>query len=94
MIYDLTVSGIDGNGFQSISGMLEPERLNSYGLRTGKAFSFQIFHTKNKTELWTFEWVHGAPHNWKLIATFRDEIIAESEVEKILKKYGLLGVDA
>lgn len=52
--------------------------------------SFQMFHTKNKTELWTFEWIHGAPHNWKQIATFRDEIIAESEVEKILKKYGLL----
>lgn len=26
-IYKLIVSGIDGNGFQYISGMLEPERL-------------------------------------------------------------------
>lgn len=28
-VYKLTVSGIDGNGYQYISGMLEPERLDS-----------------------------------------------------------------
>ena len=32
-IYKLIVSGIDGNGFQYISGMLEPERLDSNGFR-------------------------------------------------------------
>lgn len=90
MIYDLTVSEIDGNGFQYICGMLEPERLSNYGLRIGRAFSFQLFHPKNKTELWTFEWIHGVPNNWKKIATFNDEIIAESEVEAILKRFSLL----
>lgn len=38
-IYQLTVSGVDGNGYQYISGMLEPERLDSLGRREGKAFS-------------------------------------------------------
>lgn len=93
MIYDLTCSGIDGNGFQYICGMLEPKRLDNRNLQNGKAFSFNIYHPKNKTELWTFEWVHGAPHNWKQIATFNDEIIVESEVESILRKYGLLKED-
>lgn len=90
MIYNLTISGIDGNGHQYITGMLEPERLNSYGLRIGKAFSFEIYHRKNKTELWTFMWVHGAPNNWERIAVFPEETIVESEIEKLLKKYSLL----
>lgn len=90
MIYNLTVSGIDGNGLQYISGMLEPERLDDRNLQNGKAFCFDIFHPKNKTELWTFEWAHGAPTDHKQIATFKDEIITESEIEAILTKYGLL----
>lgn len=45
-IYKLIVSGIDGNGFQYISGMLEPERLDSNGFRIGKAFSVEIYHGK------------------------------------------------
>ena len=43
-IYKLIVSGIDGNGFQYISGMLEPERMDSNGFRIGKAFSVEIYH--------------------------------------------------
>lgn len=48
-IYKLIVSGIDGNGFQYISGMLEPERLDSNGFRIGKAFSVEIYHTSADT---------------------------------------------
>ena len=58
-VYKLTVSGIDGNGYQYISGMLEPERLDSNGFRVGKAFSVQIYHDKNESSLWTFQWVGG-----------------------------------
>ena len=89
-IYNLTVSGIDGNGYQYISGMLEPERLDSNGFRVGKAFSVDIYHDKNESSLWTFQWVGGAPHNWTHIKTFRDEIIGLSEVPALLKKYGLI----
>lgn len=53
-IYKLIVSGIDGNGFQYISGMLEPERMDSNGFRIGKAFSVEIYHGKNESSLWTF----------------------------------------
>lgn len=89
-IYKLIVSGIDGNGFQYISGMLEPERLDSNGFRIGKAFSVEIYHGKNESSLWTFQWIGGAPHNWTRIKTFRAEIIELSEVPELLKKYGLI----
>lgn len=89
-VYKLTVSGIDGNGYQYISGMLEPERLDSNGFRVGKAFSVEIYHDKNESSLWTFQRVGGAPRNWTHIKTFRDEIIELSEVPALLKKYGLI----
>ena len=89
-IYNFCVSGIDGNGYQYISGMLEPERLDSNGFRVGKAFSVEIYHDKNESSLWTFQRVGGAPRNWTHIKTFRDEIIELSEVPALLKKYGLI----
>ena len=48
-VYKFIVSGIDGNGYQYISGMLEPERLDSNGFRVGKAFSVEIYHDKNES---------------------------------------------
>lgn len=89
-VYKLTVSGIDGNGYQYISGMLEPERLDSNGFRVGKAFSVEIYHDKNESSLWTFQRVGGTPRNWMHIKTFHDEIIGENEVPALLKKYGLI----
>lgn len=93
-VYKLIVSGIDGNGFQYISSMLEPERLDSNGFRIGKAFSVEIYHGKNESSLWTFQWIGGAPRNWTHIKTFRGEIIDESEVPALLKKYNLISEDA
>ncbi len=92
-IYNLIVSGIDGNGYQYISGMLEPERLDYLGRREGKAFSVEIYRTKNESSLWTFDRVGGGPRNWTHIKTFRDEIIAPSEVPALLKKYNLIQED-
>lgn len=89
-VYKLIVSGIDENGYQYISGMLEPERRDSNGFRVGRAFSVGIYRDKNESSLWTFQWVGGAPRNWTHIKTFRDEIIGLSEVPALLKKYGLI----
>lgn len=47
-VYDFTISGIDGNGYQYMTGMLQPERLNSHGLRFGKAFDIGLDHKKQK----------------------------------------------
>lgn len=89
-IFDLTVSGIDGNGFQYMCGMLEPERLDVHGLRCGKAFSIDLYHKQQKTQLCTFDWIGGVPHNYKVIAELRGEILAESEIPGILEKFKLV----
>ena len=89
-VYDFTVSGIDGNGFQYFTGMLEPERLDSHGLRIGKAFSVDLYHKQQKSELCTFSWIGGVPHNYKVIATFKGEILTESEIPALLERFNLL----
>lgn len=90
-VYDFTVSGIDGNGQQYMTGMLESERLDNHGLRYGKAFRIGIDHVKQKTTILSFYWIFGVPQNFKNVVTLKNEIIAECEVEKLLKKYKLLG---
>lgn len=89
-VYDFTISGIDGNGFQYYTGMLEPERLDAHGLRCGRAFSVDLDHRKQASALYTFNWIGGAPHAWKLVTSFKGEIIAPEEVAGLLQKYGLL----
>ena len=89
-VYDFTVSGIDGNGYQYMSGMLEPERLDSNGSREGRAFSVGLDHVKQTSTISRFTWINGGPHLWETIATIKGEIVAECEVPGLLKKYGLL----
>ena len=89
-VYDFTVSGIDGNGYQYMTGMLEPERLDSHGLRFGKAFDIGLYHKQQKTTINRFVWLGGAPHNFETVAVIKGEIAVESEVPVLLKKYGLL----
>lgn len=89
-VFDFTVSGIDGNGFQYYTGMLEPERLDSHGMRVGSAFHIGISHSKSQSSLWTFQWIGGVPHNWEHIKTFKGEVLDPSETEQILKKYKLI----
>lgn len=89
-VYDFTVSGIDGNGYQYMDGMLEPERLDSRGYRCGKAFNIGLDHAKQMTTINRFVWVGGGPRNFETIAVLKREIVAESEVPGLLKKYSLL----
>lgn len=89
-IFDFTVSNIGRDGHQYFTGMLEPERLDSHGLRLGKAFSIELYHKQQKSELYRFDWIGGIPHNWELIATFKGEIISEFEVTAILERYKLI----
>lgn len=89
-VYDFTVSGIDGNGYQYMTGMLEPEWLDSHGLRCGKAFNIGLDHAKQRTTINRFAWLCGAPHNFETVAVLKGEIVGESEVADLLKKYDLL----
>lgn len=92
-VYDFTISGISSDGYQYYCGMLEPERLDSHGLRIGKAFSLDVYHANEISFLYEFSWIGGTPRNYKQVAKFKEEIISPAEVTDILKKYRLVEVD-
>ena len=89
-VYDFTVSGIDGNGYQYMTGMLEPERLDSNGLRWGKAFDIGLDHAKQRTTISKFRWISGVPRFFETVAVLKGEIVTESEVSYLLEKYNLV----
>lgn len=91
-LYDFTVSGIDGNGQQYMSGMLEPEWLDNRGLRNGRAFSIELDHQKQISTIMNFQWISGAPRNFEVIAKLKGEIVDVVEVPGLLEKYKILGV--
>lgn len=88
--YDFTVSGIDGNGYQYMTGMLEPERLDSHGMRCGKAFDIGLDHAKQRTTISKFRWISGVPCFFETVAVLKGEIVTESEVPYLLEKYNLV----
>ena len=92
-VYDFTISGISADGYQYYCGMLEPERLDKQGQRTGKAFSLDVYHANEVSFLYLFSWIGGTPRNYKQIAKFKEEIISPAEVSDILKKYNLVEVE-
>ena len=84
-------SQIDSNGEQYFCGMLEEPKFNSRGLWDGcMAFNITNNHKKQTATISTFMWRNGAPWNWKEIKTLRGEVIGESEIEAVLKKYGVI----
>ena len=86
----ITVSEIDGDGNQSISGMLEDAKFNKRGLwHNTKAFSIDINHKKQISTVCSFVWVDGVPANYTVVKTYK-EIIGDSEVEKVLMDCNLM----
>ena len=91
MIQNIVKSKIDGNGEEYFYGMLEDPKFNSRGLWDGcMAFDITNNHKKQTATIYTFMWRDGAPWNWKEIKTIRGEVIGESEIEAVLKKYGVI----
>ena len=87
---NITVSEIDGNGNQSISGMFEEAKFNKRGLwHNAKAFSIDINHKKQISTVCTFAWVDGVPANYTVVKTYK-EIIDVSEDENILMDCNLI----
>lgn len=92
MIYNLTESGIDTNGENSIFGLLEKPTFDSEGRWNGcKAFNITNNHKKQTATLSTFVWMRGVPFNWKVIKTLKNEVVSISEVEKLLKESEVQG---
>lgn len=87
--YDYTHSAPDGNGVEYISFMLEPERLDGYGLRCGKAVHIDIDNRRQKTTVFTFDWIRGGPANHKKIAELKDDVVGDVEIPGLMKRLGI-----
>lgn len=92
--YDYTHSAVDGNGVEYISFMLEPERLERNELRYGKAVHIDIDNRRQKTTVYTFDWIHGAPANHKKIAELKDEVVGDVEIPSLMERLGIEVVEA
>ena len=77
--YDYTHSAVDGNGVEYISFMLEPERIDGNGLRYGKAVHIDIDNKRQKTMVYTFDWIRGGPANHEKIVELKDEVVGDVE---------------
>lgn len=87
--YDYTHSGIDGNGMEYITFLLDTERLDGNGLRWGKAVHIEIDNKRQKTSVYTFDWIHGAPANHKKIAELKDETVGDTEIPGLMERLGI-----
>ena len=87
--FDYTHSAVDGNGAEYITFMLEPERLDGNGLRYGKAVHIDIDNKRQKTTVYTFDWVRGYPTNHKRLAELKDEIVVDAEIPSLMKRLGI-----
>lgn len=87
--YGYIHSDVDGNGMEYISLMLEPERIDENGLRCGKAVRIDTDNKKQKTTVYAFGWMRGAPANHMKIAELNDEIIGDVEIPGLMKRLGI-----
>ena len=87
--YDYTHSAVDGNGVEYITFMMEPEQLDGNGLRYGKAVHIDIDNKRQKTTVYTFGWIRGAPANHKKIAELKDEVVGDVEIPDLMERLGI-----
>lgn len=86
-----TISQIDKNGEQYITGLLGEERFNDRGMWSGvKGFSIDINHRTQTSKVCTFVWSDGVPSNYTVIKVLKNETIGITEVDRILQECGLL----
>ena len=90
-----SISQIDGNGQQYIWVHLEEEKINERGLYHGfKACSIEINHIKQTSTVNEYFYSRGAPQFIRTVRVYKNEIISESELERILKECGLYTKEA
>lgn len=88
--YDYTHSNIGKDGKEYIMFMIEPERLDSRGLRNGRAINISIDHKKQTTVICRFRWIGGIPHDFELIKRLKGEVITDSEIPDLMSKLGIV----
>lgn len=87
--YNYTHSKIGTDGTEYISFLTQPERLDSNGLRLGKAIHIDIDHKKQTTKVFKFHWIRGCPRDFELVKVLKDEVITDSEVPELMRKLGI-----
>lgn len=87
--YGYTHSAVDGNGLEYVSFLLEPERLDENGLRFGKAVHIDIDNRRQKTTVYTFDWVRGGPTNHKMVCELKDDVVGDVEIPGLMERIGI-----
>jgi hypothetical protein len=86
-----SISNIDGNGQQYIWVHLEEEKVNERNLWSRfKACSIELNHKKQISTVNEFFYFNGVPQFIRTMKIYKNEIISESEVERVLKECGLV----
>ena len=87
----LPIGNIDGNGQQYIWVHLEEEKVNERDLWSGfKACSIELNHKNQISTVNEFYYSNGVPQFIRTVKVYKNEIISESEVERVLKECGLI----
>lgn len=87
--YGYTHSSIGADGIEYITFMTDRERLDSHGLRNGPAISIDLDHKHQRTTVYKFDWIGGAPHHYECICILKDEIICDDEVPSLMTRLGV-----
>lgn len=90
----LPISNIDGNGQEYIWIYLEEEKVNERGLLSGfKACNIELNHNKQTSTVNEFYYSNGVPRFVRTVKVYKNEIIAPSEVERVLRECGLISTE-
>lgn len=85
MLYNITKSQIDNQGYQYICGMLEEPKFNDEGLWHGiKAFDVLLNHRRQTSTISTFEWINGVACNFKIVKRIKGEVFDVSEIQRLI----------
>ena len=88
MIID-AISNIGSDGTDYVIGPCANYRLDKFGMRNGGAWEIRRDHAHNTTTVYRFVWSGGVPKGFEKIKTYKDEIIDESEFERVLTELGV-----
>ena len=85
--YVFNCSGVDGNGYQSITVCLKKPDINENGLyQFGTLVLFSLNHIKQETTAYRMSFVNGGAHiDTNALKRWKDEILCEKECVEIAK---------
>jgi hypothetical protein len=87
--YNFVHSNIGSDGREYMMFLTQPERLNEHGLLNGHAIHIDVDHIKQKSEVYEFYWISGAPHKWNLIKVLKNDVVMEDELPALVKRLGI-----